>query len=237
MALRKTTAFSLVVLATTLILPAQAMSTIDGHQLDLQQLGNAVCQQILDDVTDGLFGGVDYDAAVKEAGLDRPKFCGCVGNAFAFSADDQAAALEDIEDETVYADMFAKIVTENLNLCLSPDHVFHAAGVFDSEEDECADGCQDGPVWEDEWDQLQCEYGIDGWTEPSGFDRAHVQDWIDDSGIDAQSLCTCAAMIMKDQSEDYLAEQAETNDPELYWSYMRGAIDQCQMAMWRRPLQ
>ncbi len=105
------------------------------------------------------------------------------------------------------------------------------------ETGDCADGCQEGPVWEEEnWDKLQCEYAIDGWTEPGNFDRDFVQEWLDDSGISADSLCTCASLFMEDSAEDYAAEYAETEDPELYWSYLSLSIDQCQMAMWRRPL-
>ena len=172
------------------------------------------------------------------AGINEAAFCGCVGTAFAYSGPGEASQMD---DETTHVEVFAGILSGNLNICLDPDSFFYSSALLDldlddatntfedvAEQDECADGCQDGPIWEDEWDKLQCEYAIDGWVEPTSFDRAFVQDWLDDSGVNAGSLCSCAA--------EHMAEFAPTSDGDLYWSRMNGSIDQCQMAIWKRPL-
>ncbi len=233
---------ALIVLMTSLVLPVQVAGADSIDEAELFRMGDRVCQMVIGDEGRDMLGGVDYRASMNAADIDEAAFCGCVGTAFVFSAEDQSSRMEAEGEETGSGSVFAEILTENLDACLEPDSFFYSValsesdfdlGVADnsddaSEQDECADGCQDGPVWADEWDNLQCQYVIDGGEGPAGFDRSYVEDWLNDSGVGVDSLCGCAARYM----EDYEG----ANNDDLYWSQMVSVIDECQMSIWRRPL-
>lgn len=245
-----------IILAASLIAPVQADEAGHKEQIKLFETGELICHQILNGATSDILGPQDYRSAVGDAEIGPATFCGCVGMNYIFSVVDISSRMEDAFSDTARIEIFATSVRDSFDTCLNTDSFLYAADFFESsyeaepffheaaerfseslEPGDCADGCQDGPVWEEEnWDKLQCEYAIDGWTEPGNFDRDFVQEWLDDSGISADSLCTCASLLMEDSAEDYAAEYAETEDPELYWSYLSLSIDQCQMAMWQRPL-
>ncbi|MBN9332625.1 hypothetical protein [Devosia sp.] len=235
--LNASTLLAPIVLVTGLVLPVQIASAYSIIETDLYQMGTLLCQTALDDGPSGLLGGTDHRSAVAAADIDEPAFCGCVGMAFVYSGPDQTSGIEQVGDEMSDFAALAATLRDSLDVCLDPGGFFYSSALLELDlgaddvitEDECAYGCQDGPIWEDEWDKLQCEYAIDGWVEHAGFDRARVQDWLDASGASAESLCTCVA--------GHMAEYAPISDGDVYWSHQSRAIAACQAAIWKRPLR
>ncbi|GEM_PF-1420691 len=238
-------------LAIGIAAPTHSLAATNDEPSSLYEMGDQVCQQILDAGADNILGDIDYSASVDDVGIDRSVFCGCVGAAFVFRAEEQSSLMEGADSDTATAEIFVEALMGNLDICLNPDVFFYNAALFNgtaiddddaeglsaqTDADGCEDGCQDGPIWAEAWDKVQCEYAISDSAEPAALDHAFVQEWIEDSGVDAESLCSCAALVMDDRADEYATEYAASQNPELYWDYMALAIDQCQMAIWQRPL-
>lgn len=201
----------------------------------MSQLGQRACHQVLDGGSRNILGRIDYRAAVEKAGIDRSMFCTCVGMVFEHNGPEQSARMENAGNEAARTKVFADILTENINTCLDPKSFLYEGDFYGEalEPEECQDGCQDGPIWKEEADQLQCEFAIDGTLTPPVFQPEETLAWIRNSGISAKDLCGCAARVMEDKADEYAAERKENgDDPATYWDYMDQSVSQCRMAMW-----
>lgn len=213
----------------SLFMPPAVSAEMEDHQL--YRIGDEACTKGLD--------GAGLEVFADAVGGDPSRFCACVGAQFVENADLQTFRMDMADNEDDVAAVFVEILRENMSVCLPSlldDEDFIDGDLVGVEgyEENGADGSQDGPDWSSMPDQAHCEFAIEGLLEPDDFDRAYVQDWISDSGIGAEDLCFCAAAIMEDFADEYATEFEATKNPDLYWDYMRRAVDQCQTAMWKR---
>jgi hypothetical protein len=221
------TAFTTLATYALLIQPAMSGNFEDDP---MYQLGDLACSRVLDDK--------GFETYADAVGGDPSAFCGCVGAEFVANEPLQSFRM-DMASETESAEVFAEILMENMDACLASgtlDGDFIDGDLVDVEgfEENFSEGFQDGPNWAEMPDRAHCELAIEGHLEPIDFDRGYIKDWIRDSGVGAEDLCTCAAAMMEDTTDEYATEMEDTNDPDLYWSYMNRAIDQCQTAIWKR---
>lgn len=223
--------------AGCLLLLTSATTARATELFNIYEVGRGACEQVLDAEDGFLLGGTDYRAAMQEAGMDRYLFCRCVSSEFAVNEPLQSFRMALAGNDEESAEVFGEILAENLTSCLSPDNMYgwdSEPGEADVGYDLCADGCQDGPIWADDSDRLHCEFAIDGTLTPSRFDLDETLAWIDRSGVDAESLCGCAAAVLEDRADEYATElEASSGDTELYWEYMDQAVSECRMAIWR----
>lgn len=224
------------------------VATAYGDDFKVYRLGENACNQVLGSGGKTLADGNNYVQNVRQAGIEQSAFCRCVASEFVRNEPLQSFRMVMAKGEKESAEVFTAILTENLDTCLDPSeeayadasrHILAEPDVIDGDlvgtdlyGSDCASGCQDGPDWKEESDLLHCTYAIDGTLEPTGFDRDTIDVWMKDSGLDADSLCQCAAAVMKDKAEEAGAGFDAARDPEPYWDNMNMSIDQCQTAMW-----
>lgn len=220
-----------VIMLVTLSLFTQPARAADIEDDPIYRIGDEACTAVLDDPGFEVYGEI--------VGGDPSTFCACVGTQFVENEPLQSFRMDMAGDEKETTEVFAEILHENMSACLpsgAEDDDFIDGDLVGVEgyEENFAEGYQDGPDWSAMRDQAHCEFAIDGLLEPTNFDRPYIQDWIRDSGVGAEDLCSCAAAFMEDSADEYATEFEATNDPDLYWSYMNRSIDQCQTAIWQR---
>ena len=211
---------------------ARADSTAD----DLFHMGRDYCSiSLVRPIGD--FDSTPYRDAMRESGTAEWQFCGCVGEEFRKTGDDEmAAALKDeIAEAGDYA-MLASFLRAGMSACKPTGGLGIDLGLSDEDlnmdiapsDDSIEAAIADNDFAPDEGDINACQLAFQDDMVLPGFDPKVELARVKAAGQTVSEVCRCAASYITSLGAAFEKELEEAwNPPTIYGSTLAGGINMC----------